>query len=172
MPGTLDVSSSAAAPVFGRVVRPDDRWDASSTVRVRIPAAIKARSWDPLVPVNLDTNRNIVADTKITILCARTMGSLPYAVTVLFRIVENLAALQAIWSPRNIHCLSDAWRRRRRRPTAVMELINLHVGGLDSHALRAAVADGTQFALWPAAASIICDFSQAAEPSLKKALTQ
>ncbi|QDC02183.1 MFS transporter [Mesorhizobium sp. 8] len=102
LPGALSVTVGATALVFALVEGPEIGWRAASVVTALILSAvsliafalIEARSADPLMPLRLFTNRNLVASMIITFLFMGTFGALPYFLTVLFQTVQRLTALQ------------------------------------------------------------------------------
>ncbi|MGN6535450.1 MAG: MFS transporter [Mesorhizobium sp.] len=102
LPGALSVTIGATALVFALVEGPEIGWQAASAVGALILSAvslvafalIEARSAEPLMPLRLFTNRNLVASMIITFLFMGTFGALPYFLTVLFQTVQGLTALQ------------------------------------------------------------------------------
>lgn len=102
LPGALSVTIGATALVFALVEGPEIGWQAASVIGALILSAvsliafalIEARSADPLMPLRLFTNRNLVASMIITFLFMGTFGALPYFLTVLFQNVQGLTALQ------------------------------------------------------------------------------
>lgn len=102
LPGALSVTIGATALVFALVEGPEIGWQTASVVAALILSAlsliafalIEARSADPLMPLRLFTNRNLVASMIITFLFMGTFGALPYFLTVLFQNVQGLTALQ------------------------------------------------------------------------------
>ncbi|WP_324830283.1 MFS transporter [Pseudomonas saxonica] len=102
LPGALSVTIGATALVFALVEGPEIGWQAASVIGAFILSAvsliafalIEARSADPLMPLRLFTNRNLVASMIITFLFMGTFGALPYFLTVLFQNVQGLTALQ------------------------------------------------------------------------------
>ncbi|MGN6142031.1 MAG: MFS transporter [Mesorhizobium sp.] len=102
LPGALSVTIGATALVFALVEGPEIGWQAASVVGALILSAvslvafalIEARSAEPLMPLRLFTNRNLVASMIITFLFMGTFGALPYFLTVLFQTVQGLTALQ------------------------------------------------------------------------------
>lgn len=102
LPGALSVTVGATALVFALVEGPEIGWQSASVVAALILSAlsliafalIEACSADPLMPLRLFTNRNLVASMIITFLFMGTFGALPYFLTVLFQTVQGLTALQ------------------------------------------------------------------------------
>lgn len=102
LPGALTVTAGATLLVFALVQGPELGWN-TSTIRASFVlsalflfafAVIETRSRDPLMPVRLLGNRNLVVGMTITFLYMGTFGALPYFLTVLFQNVQGLTALQ------------------------------------------------------------------------------
>lgn len=102
LPGALTVTVGATLLVFALVEGPEIGWDAASVLWALILSAIfliafgiiEARSSDPLMPLRLFRNRNLVTGMIITFLFMGTFGAIPYFLTVLFQNVQGLTALQ------------------------------------------------------------------------------
>lgn len=102
LPGALSVTVGATSLVFALVEGPEIGWHASSVAGALAVSAIffiafaviEARSADPLMPLRLFANRNLVASMLITFLFMGTFGALPYFLTVLFQNVKGLTALE------------------------------------------------------------------------------
>lgn len=102
LPGALTVTVGATSLVFALVQGPEFGWGSPlivwsfilSAVFLIAFAVIEARSSDPLMPVRLLGNGNLVAGMTITFLYMGTFGALPYFLTVLFQNVQGFSALQ------------------------------------------------------------------------------
>ncbi len=102
LPGALSVTIGATSLVFALVEGPEIGWHSASVIGALVLSAvslaafavIEARSADPLMPLRLFTNRNLVASMIITFLFMGTFGALPYFLTVLFQNVQGLTALE------------------------------------------------------------------------------
>lgn len=102
LPGALTVTVGATLLVFALVEGPEIGWQAASVVWALVLSAvsliafaiIEARSADPLMPLRLFKNRNLVTGMAITFLFMGTFGAIPYFLTVLFQNVQGLTALQ------------------------------------------------------------------------------
>jgi EmrB/QacA subfamily drug resistance transporter len=102
LPGALTVTAGATLLVFALIQGPEFGWSSSPIVWSFILAGvslvafamIEARSADPLMPVRLFRNRNLVAGIMMTFLYMGTFGALPYFLTVLFQNVQGFTALQ------------------------------------------------------------------------------
>jgi len=102
VPGALTVTAGATLLVYVLVQGPESGWSSLSIlVSIALSATfllafaiIEARSSDPLMPVKILRNRNLVAAMIITFLYMGTFGVLPYFLTVLLQRVHGFTALQ------------------------------------------------------------------------------
>lgn len=102
LPGALTVSAGATLLVFALVQGPDFGWTAPlvlgafalSLIFLIAFTLIEARAADPLMPLRLFRNRNLVSAMTITFLYMGTFGALPYFLTVLFQTVHGFTVLQ------------------------------------------------------------------------------
>ncbi|TCP89726.1 EmrB/QacA subfamily drug resistance transporter [Rhizobium sp. PP-CC-2G-626] len=102
LPGALTVTAGATLLVFALVQGPEYGWSSPAilwsvglaTVFLILFAVIEGKSTDPLMPMRLFRNRNLVAGMTITFLYMGTFGALPYFLTVLFQTVQGFSALQ------------------------------------------------------------------------------
>ncbi|MBJ6133678.1 MFS transporter [Ochrobactrum sp. Q0168] len=100
--GALSVTIGATALVFALVEGPEIGWRTTNVIGALVLSAasliafavIEARSTDPLMPLRLFNNRNLVASMIITFLFMGTFGALPYFLTVFFQNVQGMTALQ------------------------------------------------------------------------------
>ena len=100
--GALAVTAGATLLVFSLVQGPEYGWSspailwslAFAAVFLILFAVIEAKTADPLMPMRLFRNRNLVAGMTITFLYMGTFGALPYFLTVLFQTVQGFSALQ------------------------------------------------------------------------------
>ncbi|MBO9621556.1 MAG: MFS transporter [Sphingomonas sp.] len=100
--GAITVTGGATLLVFALVQGPEYGWTAPSIMwsaaaalaLLVIFAVIETRSSDPLMPLRLFRNKNLVAGMTITFLYMATFGTLPYFLTVLFQNVQGMTALQ------------------------------------------------------------------------------
>lgn len=104
--GALIVTAGATLLVFALVQGPEYGWTAPGILWSIVLAAIflvtflviEARSKDPLMPLRLFGNANLLAGMTITFLYMATFGTLPYFLTVLFQNVQGMTALQTGWA--------------------------------------------------------------------------
>lgn len=102
LPGALTVTAGATLLVYALVQGPEDGWGGPLVLGASILAAacllafalIESRSHDPLMPVQLFRNRNLVLGMVTTFLFMGTFGALPYFLTMLFQNVQGYSALQ------------------------------------------------------------------------------
>lgn len=103
LPGALTVTAGATLLVFTLVQGPEYGWVSTSIMTAAVLALvfitafvlIETKSADPLMPLRLFRNRNLVAGMIITFIYMGTFGALPYFLTVLFQNVHGFSALQA-----------------------------------------------------------------------------
>ena len=102
LPGALTVTAGSTLLVYALVQGPEDGWSTTPIVTSLVLsmllllafAIIETRSRDPLMPVRLFGNRNLVAGMTTTFIYMGTFGALPYFLTVLFQSVLGYTALQ------------------------------------------------------------------------------
>lgn len=102
LPGALTVTGGATLLVFALVQGPEYGWSspailwsvALAVVLLVLFAVTEAKSADPLMPMRLFRNRNLVSGMTITFLYMGTFGALPYFLTVLFQTIQGFSALQ------------------------------------------------------------------------------
>ncbi len=100
--GAITVTIGATLFVYVFVQGPETGWSSASIITCAILAVmllilflfIEARSKDPLMPLRLFRNRNLVTGVIITFIFMGTFGALPYFLTVLFQNVHHYNAFQ------------------------------------------------------------------------------
>lgn len=100
--GAITVTIGATLLVYVFVQGPEVGWTSTSIMICAILAVvllvlfmfIEARSKDPLMPLHLFRNRNLVTGMTITFIFMGTFGALPYFLTVLFQNVHHFNAFQ------------------------------------------------------------------------------
>ena len=100
--GSLTVTAGATLLVYALVQGPDVGWHSSSIVTslalsimfLLAFAIIESRSRDPLMPIRLFENRNLIAGMAITFIYMGTFGAQPYFLTILFQNVHEYSALE------------------------------------------------------------------------------
>lgn len=102
LPGALTVTAASTLLVFSLVQGPDYGWS-TPVIRYTMILAIislilfiiiESKSKDPLMPLRLFKNKNLVAGVSITFLYMGTFGALPYFETMLFQNVMGYSALE------------------------------------------------------------------------------
>lgn len=102
LPGVLTVTAASTLFVFSLVQGPEYGWNTPvirnalilAVVSLVLFVIIESRSKDPLMPMRLFRNKNLVAGVSITFIYMGTFGALPYFETVLFQNVMNYSALE------------------------------------------------------------------------------
>ncbi len=102
LPGALTVTLGTTLLVYALVQGPEDGWNNLLVLMALMLAIlflllfvfIEIRSRDPLMPMRLFNNRNLVAGMIITFLYMGSFGALPYFLTILFQNVYGYTALQ------------------------------------------------------------------------------
>ena len=102
LPGAVTVTVGATLLVYALVQGPQEGWLAGNVLLLLSLAAlflmlfihIEFRSQDPLMPVSLLKNRNLMTGMVITFIYMGTFGALPYFLTILFQSVLGFTALQ------------------------------------------------------------------------------
>jgi EmrB/QacA subfamily drug resistance transporter len=102
LPGAITITAGVTLIVYVLVQGPEYGWGSMSIVTsvafavisLVMFAVIEARSRDPLMPMRLFRNRNLVAGMAITCIFMGTFGALPYFQTILFQNILGFSALQ------------------------------------------------------------------------------
>lgn len=102
LPGALTVTAASTLFVFALVQGPEYGWDTPlirnslilAVVSLVLFVLIESKSKDPLMPMQLFRNKNLVAAVSVTFLYMGTFGALPYFETVLFQNVMHYSALE------------------------------------------------------------------------------
>lgn len=100
--GALTVTAGATLLVYTLVQGPEIGWASSSIIISAILSIlllalfiwIELRSKDPLMPIHLLRNQNLILGMITTFIFMGTFGALPYFLTVLFQNVQQFSALQ------------------------------------------------------------------------------
>ncbi|WP_340613277.1 MFS transporter [Xenorhabdus thailandensis] len=102
LPGALTVTAASTLLVFSLVQGPEYGWGAPVIKSALLLALvsfimfiiIESKSRDPLMPLRLFRNKNLVAGVTVTFIYMGTFGALPYFETVLFQNVMYYNALE------------------------------------------------------------------------------
>ena len=102
LPGAVTVTVGATLLVYALVQGPQEGWLAGNVLLLlglavlflMLFIVIEFRSQDPLMPVSLLKNRNLMTGMVITFIYMGTFGALPYFLTILFQSVLGFTALQ------------------------------------------------------------------------------
>ncbi|CAM3802917.1 MFS transporter [Xenorhabdus thuongxuanensis] len=102
LPGALTVTVASTLLVFSLVQGPEYGWGTPvikyalllALVSLIMFIVIESKSRDPLMPLRLFRNKNLVVGVTITFIYMGTFGALPYFETVLFQNVMNYNALE------------------------------------------------------------------------------
>ncbi len=103
LPGALLATAGATLVVFGLVSGPEVGWLttrgagalAAGVVLVALFVVVEARTRDPLVPLRLFTNRNVLAAVAVVFVFMGTVGTLYYLFTTYLQDVSGYTPLQA-----------------------------------------------------------------------------
>ncbi|MEK5056956.1 MFS transporter [Paenibacillus sp. FSL H7-0326] len=98
----MTVTAGATLLVYTLVQGPEIGWTSSSIIISAVLSIlllalfiwIELRSKDPLMPIHLLRNRNLISGMTTTFIFMGTFGALPYFLTVLFQSVQLFSALQ------------------------------------------------------------------------------
>lgn len=102
LPGALAVTAGVTLLVYVLVEGPNSGWTSTPIVVGAVLAivllalffVIESRSADPLMPLRMLGNRNLVAAMAITFIFMGTFGTLPYFMTVLLQNLYGFSAMQ------------------------------------------------------------------------------
>jgi MFS family permease len=102
LPGAATVTGGATLIVFAIVQGPVSGWGSIEVVLAAVLslvlfaafAVIEIHSADPLMPLGLLANRNLLTAVGVTFVYMGTFGALPYFLTILFQQVHGMGALQ------------------------------------------------------------------------------
>lgn len=102
LPGALTATAGSTLLVYALVQAPESGWTAPSIIGAFVLAAIglaafvaiEAKGHDPLMPLHLVGNRQLVTGMATTFVFMGTFGAMPYFFTVLFQSVYGYSALR------------------------------------------------------------------------------